>query len=378
MTLEVAVVCEYPTVLGGERSMLALVPRLDAEGVVLRAIVPAGKLAQAWGAIGADVVLWSAGRGRADGPCERHRAAEELESTLDRLRPRLVHANSLAMGRLTGPIAARIAIPSIAHLRDIVGLSRRAVCDLNRNDRLLAVSDAVRRFHVAQGASAANTHILYNGVDLQAFEPRARTGWLCGELGVPQETLLVGGIGQISLRKGWDVLLSVARDVLGRLPNVAFVLVGARYSEKAETRAVELALTELVNAFPRQVFWLGQRDDVPRILSELDVLAHAARQEPLGRVLLESAATGVAIAATDVGGTSEIFAPPTLPSPAAVLVRPDDAPALAGAILELLANAPRREELGRLARRRAVEAFDAAAAAAGLLRHYQDVAGVSP
>ena len=60
---------------------------------------------------------------------------------------------------------------------------------------------------------------------------------------------------------------------------------------------------------------------------------HPARQEPLGRVLLEAAAAGVAVVATDVGGTPEIFPPD---SESARLVPPDDAAALAAAMLELL------------------------------------------
>lgn len=354
--------------------MLALAPRLESEGILIRAIVPPGKLAQAWEAAGADVILWSAGRDDRR-PRDRRRAAEELTAGLGRLAPRLVHANSLAMGRIVGPLARRLAIPSITHLRDIVGLSRRAVSDLNENARLLAVSNAVRSFHVTQGVDAAITHVAYNGVDLNTFRPQRRTGWLRRELALEADTRLVGAIGQVSLRKGWDVLLDAAAKVLDRVPNAAFVLVGGRYSQKAETRAVERSLTEMVNAFPRQVFWLGERDDVPRIMPELDVLAHASRQEPLGRVLLEASASGIAVVATDVGGTREVFPPERAAPPAAMLVPPNDPAAVAGAIQRLLDDAPLRASLAAASRQRAVEAFGADAAADVLLRHYREVAG---
>ncbi len=376
MALEVVVVCEYPTVLGGERSMLAVAPRLKAAGIVLRAIVPAGKLAEAWARVGVDVVLWSAGRDDAARQRDRSRATDELVGILGRLGPQLVHANSLSMGRLVGPAARSCGIPSIAHLRDIVGLSRAAIRDLNENVRLLAVSEAVRRFHVAAGVDGERTHVLYNGVDLEVFRPAAKSpiaksGWLHSELGLPVETLLVGAVGQVSLRKGWDVLLAAAKLVLGAMNDAAFVLVGACYSDKAETRAMESRLDEANSEFGGRVFWLRERDDVPRILPELDVLAHAARQEPLGRVLLEAAASGVAIVATDVGGTSEIFPPG---SQTAILVSPDDPAALARAILELLSDAGRRVALANGARERAVAAFGADAAADALLRHYLEVA----
>ena len=68
---------------------------------------------------------------------------------------------------------------------------------------------------------------------------------------------------------------------------------------------------------------MGVRSDVDRMLGEATLLVHPARQEPLGRVLLEAAAAGIAVVTTTVGGTREIFppdrnaailVPPTIPS----------------------------------------------------------------
>jgi glycosyltransferase involved in cell wall biosynthesis len=99
-------------------------------------------------------------------------------------------------------------------------------------------------------------------------------------------------------------------------------------------------------------------------------VAHTARQEPLGRVLLESAASAKAVVATDVGGTREIF-PPTIE--AAHLVPPDNADTLAAAIVDLLGDRPRRTRLGNAARRRAEEVFPVSRAIARLIEHYRAV-----
>jgi glycosyltransferase involved in cell wall biosynthesis len=99
----------------------------------------------------------------------------------------------------------------------------------------------------------------------------------------------------------------------------------------------------------------------------LTLLVHPARQEPLGRVLLEAAAAGRAIVATDVGGTREIFPPE---SDAACLVPPDDVVAMARAIEELLHDPARRLRLGANARTRIESHFTVELAIAGLLRHY--------
>ena len=121
---------------------------------------------------------------------------------------------------------------------------------------------------------------------------------------------------------------------------------------------------------PGRVFFLGTREDVALLMPESTLLVHAAYEEPLGRVLLEAAAAGGAIVATDVGGTAEIF-PPQCDS--ACLVPPADPPAMARAIGQLLGDPARRLELGRNARSARENEFTIEQAVVGLSRHYEGV-----
>jgi glycosyltransferase involved in cell wall biosynthesis len=118
------------------------------------------------------------------------------------------------------------------------------------------------------------------------------------------------------------------------------------------------------------VHFLGSRNDVPRLLNECTLVVHAARQEPLGRVLLEAAASGVAVVATEVGGTREIF---RTELDGAILVPPDDEHEMADAMLSLLQNEARRQSLSLAGRRRAEEAFDIRDAAQRLVAQYGEV-----
>jgi glycosyltransferase involved in cell wall biosynthesis len=320
------------------------------------------------------------------------------------------------MARLAGPVAAELALPSIGHLRDIVGLSAAAVADLNRNTRLLAVSRATRAFHLPQGVAEDRTFVLYNGVDLERFSPmRTRPsgpplppgegGRRPGEgepikredphpnplpkgegtddsprraeslldLNLPRDAQLLGCIGQIIQRKGQDLLLPLAHRLRRELPHAQLWIVGDCPSQKDEAIAFERRVRrELSHAAPGQVHFLGRRDDVPEILQQLSILVHPARQEPLGRVLLEAAASGVPIVATEVGGTAEIFPPE---ADAAILVPAGDAKQLAEAAMRLLRDTERRSQLGRAARHRAEAVFDARTSAAGLAQHYAAVLG---
>jgi glycosyltransferase involved in cell wall biosynthesis len=403
---ETLILCEYPTLNGGEWSMLATLDGVRAGGFSPTVIAPFdGRLAMELAARGIELIpfqYWGADGTR----IAQSRLREQLAEILRHRRPALLHANSLAMGRLSGPVAADCGLPSIAHLRDIVRLSAQAVADLNRHRRLLAVSAATREFHVAVGLDAEKTHVLYNGVNLDEFHPRRPTGYLHRELALPGDAQLIGNIGQIGLRKGQDVLLQAAEMVdhshggglienrvptggadipvcheggvaLGRqecLPhragNVHFLFVGERNSDKEESRQYEEKLRVIAGSrLAGRVHFLGRRDDVPLLLNELTLLAHAARQEPLGRVLLEAAASGLAVVASDVGGTREIFPQRT----AARLFPPDDAAWLAAAMLELLGKPPLRDRLGAAARQCAEERFDIRKTVGELLRHYEDL-----
>jgi len=366
--------CEYPTLSGGERSMLATLGGVRRRGFEPAVIGPGrGPLAEALHQRGIEVMHFEPFSVRPRPSLERMR--EELARLLGRRKADLLHANSLSMGRFSGPVAAELGLPSLAHLRDIVKLSRRAMGDLNRHTRLLAVSRATRDYHLAAGLDAAKLHVLYNGVDLEAFRPRPPTGFLHLELGLPADARLVGTIGQIALRKGQDVLVRAAARVVGESARLHFVIVGERYSDKAESRRLEADLQAAARGpLAGRLHFLGFRDDVDRLLGELTLLVHPSRQEPLGRVLLEAAAAGVAVIASDTGGTSEIFPPG---SGSARLVAPDDADGLAAAILELSADGSQRRRLAAAARRRAEEAFDLSSAAERLAGHYREVVGSS-
>lgn len=348
----IAILFEYSSLSGGEFSMLSVVPQLpDCEFVALAPA--AGPLREALHTRAVESVPFDI---RDDGfkrtPTERF---SELESILRTHRIDLLHANSLSMSRWIGAIAERLPVPCTGHLRDIVRLSRGAVVDLRRLAGLVSVSNATREFHIGQGLDPSRVLTIYNGVDCEQFLPRSKTGRLADALGIPGESQIVGSIGQICLRKGFDLIPDVARLLPSRDVPIHFVLVGERYSRKDESRAFEADLDRrfaeagLAGHFHR----LGFRTDVAELLNEFDLLFHPARQEPLGRVLLEAAASGCPIAASDVGGTCEIVTH----GESARLWTGHDASAAAAEVSLLLSNRELASRQGAAARGKVMADF---------------------
>lgn len=371
MSRRIALLFEYPTLNGGERSMLAAMGRLPREQFEFVALAPSqGRLADALRERGLRHVPFEL-RGTDGARRAKEDIARNLLQHVHELRPALLHANSLAMGRLTGSIAKRLTIPTTAHLRDIIGLSQGAIADLNRNRRLFAVSQATREFHVARGLDPGRVQVLHNGVDCDLFQPRPRTGRLRRELNLSEDAFLVATIGQIGLRKGQDVLAEAAASIASQAQDLHYLLIGERNSSKAESIAFERAVVERFAQAGLQdrLHRLGYRDDVPELLSEIDLLVHPAHQEPFGRVLLEAAAAGVPIVATAVGGTPEIVED----GQSARLIPPGDPRALAAALVELHGDASLRRRFAAAARRRVCETYEIKTAARNLAAAWSDV-----
>jgi glycosyltransferase involved in cell wall biosynthesis len=355
----VALLFEYSTLNGGERSMLACLDwlRIPDSDIEFVAIGPSsGRLNQALAERKIEIIPWSVTADSGNRVRSSHDAIESsLIEAVAQTQADLLHANSLAMGRLVGRIVDRLAIPTTTHLRDILKLSRAAIADLNRNRCLMAVSQATRDFHVVGGLDAARVVVVRNGIDLAEFQPQAATGWLHDELRLNRSAPLIATIGQIGLRKGQDVLASAAPDIVRAIPDVHFVLVGERSSMKEESITFERSL---MDSFEKQglagrLHRLGWRDDVPRILAEITLLVHPAHQEPFGRVLLEAAACGIPVVATNVGGTSEIV----LDGQTGFLVPPRNTELLALRVTELLTNVLLSRGMGLAARKRAQQDF---------------------
>jgi len=367
----IAILFEFPTLHGGERSMLACLDELARRQRRATFVVfapPDGPLAEAMRKRGLRHLPWSIAGLR---PEQRAAAVNRLREQVEDLRPDLLHANSLAMGRLTGQLAPHLPCPTSSHLRDIVKLSRAAVADLNRNQRLFAVSEATRAAHLGQGLAADRVQVVSNGIDLVQFRPRSGDGRLRQLLHVPSTARIAVTIGQIGLRKGQVDLAIAAPAIVHAVPNVHFVLVGDCISTKAESQAYAERVGELFaeHGLSDRLHRLGYRDDIADLLPEAVLLIHPARQEPYGRVLLEAAACGIPVVATNVGGTAEIV----IPDRTGVLVPPADPVALANAAIGILSDGSRRRALALAARTHAEQSFSIATAAERLWHHWSSL-----
>jgi len=169
------------------------------------------------------------------------------------------------------------------------------------------VKSAARNVGVSQAAcdflnhlGATNTIIVPNGVDTNVFR-KVRTD-LTKRLGLTDATIIVF-LGRLIYAKGVQDLISAFPIVRQAIPNVKLLVVGdGPYRCQLEELASRTDCS-------RDIKFLGQKsqDEIIEILSMADIFVNPSYSEGLPTSVLEAAAIGVPIVATDVGGTSEII-----------------------------------------------------------------------
>jgi glycosyltransferase involved in cell wall biosynthesis len=144
--------------------------------------------------------------------------------------------------------------------------------------------------------------------------PAARIRELRAELGAGDDDYLIGGVGRLVARKGFDVLLRAFAQA--GLPNARLVIVGDG-SERG--RLGRLA--------GERVVFTGFRRDVKDVYQALDLFVCPSSYEPFGRVIAEALDGGVPVVAADSVGPRDLARQCPID-----LVPPDDVGALADAL----------------------------------------------
>ena len=312
LTLHVALLFEFPALNGGEHSMLTVLQQFAVDSVIrFTAIAPThGALADQLKQLNIPLVPFTV---RSTAGVKRDIAdlTVELQAIVATLQPNILHANSLSMSRLVAQCQQQMTpVYCTGHIRDIMKIRTRTIGDLNRLSSIAVVSKTTKDFHEAQGLRSGLSKVIYNGVDTDRFCKRSRANARNALLPqLPKTAQVLLNVGQICLRKGQLDLARAVVQLLRDRNDVYLVLVGERHSKKAESVAYEQAITDEFTASGRtnHLLRIGYSENVEQWMNSADLLVHTARQEPLGRVLLEAAASELPTVATNVGGTPEIL-----------------------------------------------------------------------
>jgi len=295
-------------------------------------------------------------------PLDELRTFTQIARSLRRFRPDLVHTVTIKPN-LYATLATRLLTRRVPVVCAVTGFG--FVFDAQTS---LGASGAVRwllrlvlrsaRVHVqVENAEAVErvvelglsvrgrTHLIEGaGVDTDRFHP-AESG------GSDADAATVLLPARMLRDKGVVEFIEAARSLSAR-SNIRFLLAGRIDVDGNPTAINEADLDALLS--DSGAHWLGEVDDVAELMRQVDIVALPSYHEGLPKALLEAAACGLPLIATDIPGCR----PVVHDGENGILVPVRDAASLASAIERLASDPALRSTYGERSRQMAVDRFD--------------------
>jgi glycosyltransferase involved in cell wall biosynthesis len=298
----------------------------------------------------------------------------ELRKLLRNLKPDILHNISLKPV-LLGSIASLGLLP-IAVINSLTGLGTLFIgnhrkSDLTRplvtaalkallkrpNTRTIVQNPDDRRFVLGLGIPESSVDLIPgSGVDTAHFM----------RLPDPPPPMTAAYVGRMLADKGVMTLIQAYSLATSRGLKLQLLLAGDTDRENPGSLAPE-QLREFASAFG--INWLGHVDDIREVWTRAHIAVLASRREGLPKSLLEAAACGRPMIATDTPGCREI----AIADETALTVPVDDASALAEAMTRMAGDADMRARFGRRARELVEEKFSADAIGKDIVALYRSL-----
>jgi teichuronic acid biosynthesis glycosyltransferase TuaC len=178
-------------------------------------------------------------------------------------------------------------------------------------DRVITVSDSLRRLALSLGLAEERGQVIGNGVDADRFAPVPRQE-ARARFNLPEHTKVLITVGGLVERKGFHRVIACLPELLKTHPDLHYLVVGGPCPEgdmgqALKDQAVALGVAD-------RVHFLGPipPDDLKWPLSAADVFVLSSRNEGWANVILEAMACGLPVVASDVGGNREVVCRPEL------------------------------------------------------------------
>jgi glycosyltransferase involved in cell wall biosynthesis len=301
-------------------------------------------------------------RGRID-----HRAISTIRTFISNQNIELVHSHGYK-SNFYGCLAAKpLSVPlvSTCHLWTRATLSVRIYewldsLTLRSVQRVVAVSDVIADLLQKSGVPKLRIATIYNGTDVALFEgalPNLRLELNAGN------RPLIGTVARLEEQKGLRYFIEAARDVISKLPEALFVIVGEG-SERAK-------LTELIreHRLEHNILLLGSLENMPGVYASLDIFVLASINEGMPMTILEALGAARPVIATRVGSVEQLI----LQDETGILIEPRDVSALSTAILRLLYDRPLARTLAAAGAARVKRHFTAGSMASKYVEIYRQV-----
>ncbi|HEY6809004.1 MAG TPA: glycosyltransferase, partial [Gemmatimonadales bacterium] len=173
-----------------------------------------------------------------------------------------------------------------------------------RADRVIAVSEAVKRVLIADGLPERDIVVVHDGIDPAEVRAAADAApGIRGRLGLPAGVPLAVNVAALVDHKDQRTLIRAAAAARALAPALHWVIAGAGPLHAAlAAEAARLGIADRVHL-------VGFVDGVDALIREAGVFVMSSKEEGMGSVVLHAAALERPVVATAAGGLAEIVPP---------------------------------------------------------------------
>lgn len=284
---------------GGQNQVWLLCRELARQNDVTQALVTKqdSQLAQRAAADGIEVLgtAWDIGLDP--------RAWWHLRRTIANFQPDILHihdSHSLALAATVASGRTMVATRRVEFRIGRFGTWRRP-------DRIIAISEAVKRVLVADGIAEDAVVVVPDGIDVDAVRRAADPPLdIRRDLRIPASAPIAVNAAALTGEKDHRTLIRAAAHTRGARPDLHWVVAGD--GKLRETLGGEIDRRGLSD----RVHLLGHVDRVDALIAAASVFVLCSRSEGLGSVILNALALERPVVATAAGGVPEILPPEAL------------------------------------------------------------------
>ncbi len=270
---------------------------------------------------------------------------------IKKYNPLIVHTHSSKAG-LMGRLAAKLAgTPIIVHTPHghvffgYFGIFKTKLFIIFEKlasritDKIVALTNREKKDHILFKIAAEDKFsVIYSGIELNTLKESnfKEKQNLKKELGIPENSLIVGTAGRLVPVKGPEFLVKASKYIISKYPDTYFMFTGdGPLEQDLKRKALEMGISD-------NIIFLGWRNDLVKIISIYDVFVLPSLNEGMGRVLVEAMALGKSIVASNVGGIPDLV----IHGKNGFLIPPKNSKKLAKYIQVLLEDKDKREKMG--------------------------------
>jgi len=275
-----------------------------------------------------------------------------------KFQPDVVYINTV-MRSMPVIVAKLLGIPTLVHVREgenfikpVSRRSRRRMKLIASADKFICISKANQQIFLKYGkVDEGKTIVVHNGIDTEYYKKSLIRRKSFRELyAISPDDMLIGFIGNVSIRKGTDVFVEAVKQLLVKrkcYEKFRFLIVGGSWEQIRKFKIKFNAQLE------SKLILIPFIEDVRPVYDAMDIFCMTSRSEPFGRTNIEASSMEKVIVATKVDGCLEIFTNQVN----ALMIDPNSPEQLLEALEILLKDSVLRKKLSKSARENVINNF---------------------